>query len=213
MPQGRYVVIEGHDGTGKSTQVDLLAQRLSLLGLTVTTWHEPGGSAISDRLREIIKDGRLERNPATDLLMFTAARAASWPAMKARLLRGEWVIASRNYLSSIAYQAYGGGLTPQQVFEITGQFLDKHYLNPDLTVILDYQTPEERTDRLNARNNHQYDTFERQPDEFQARVAAGYRRLSEDYDLPVINAELPVETVAEQILSLLVSRDFLSLDT
>src|SRR5680860_1336148 len=105
MKTGKYVVIEGHDGTGKSTQVSLIRQRLLQHDVESIEFHEPAGSPIADAIRNVIKDGNLERDATTNLFLFSAARHEIWKTQALPALElGKWVIASRNYYSSLAYQ-------------------------------------------------------------------------------------------------------------
>lgn len=89
---GRYLVIEGSDGTGKSTQVDLVAAYLCKRGVATMVIHEPAGTPMADALRGLVKDGRIPRQPLTNLLLFTAARYEAWQVAQAALDRGQWVL-------------------------------------------------------------------------------------------------------------------------
>ena len=75
---GRYIVIEGSDGTGKSTQAELLVNNLNIHGINASQIEEPGATPIGAELRKIIKNGQLDRSPSTNLLLFTADRLETW---------------------------------------------------------------------------------------------------------------------------------------
>ncbi|HET8690359.1 MAG TPA: hypothetical protein VFL81_02895, partial [Candidatus Saccharimonadales bacterium] len=102
MPErGKYVVVEGNDGSGKSEQVVRLGRRLGRLGITAIEVHEPDGAdgvKGATELRKIIKDGTIERDPLTNVMLFTAARRLNWlQAMQPALQRGDWVLAARTW--------------------------------------------------------------------------------------------------------------------
>ncbi|MFZ2545219.1 MAG: dTMP kinase, partial [Candidatus Saccharimonadales bacterium] len=151
---GKYVVIEGHDGTGKSTQVGILRQKLKDLGTDSIEFHEPEGSPVADAIRTVIKNGSLPRDGMTNLLLFSAARHDIWnrqalPALK----EGKWVIASRNYYSTLAYQGYGEGQDLDIISTTTRIATDDQYLKPDIAIILDLDNEEERIKRIATRGD------------------------------------------------------------
>lgn len=207
MPEGKYIVIEGHDGTGKSTQVELLAQYLKEQEIDSFAAQEPAGTPTADAIRTIIKDASLERDAETNLLLFTAARREIWQRAKQEKVRGNYVVSSRNFLSTLAYQGSGEGLDESIIIDVTRQFTDKTYMQPDLTVILslDYEA---RQVRLAGRgNDQQKDTFESRDVEFQTKVNDAYSRLAQRYNYPVIDASTSVEEIHQQILELVSQLD------
>lgn len=199
--QGKYVVIEGHDGTGKSTQVGIVRTRLKDQGIESIEFHEPEGTPIADEIRTVIKNGDLPRDGMTNLLLFSAARHDIWfrQALPA-LASGKWVIASRNYFSTLAYQGYGEGLDLNTVVETTRIATDEQYMNPDISVILSMEDEEERKKRIQARGDLAApDTFESRGDEFQLLVKDGYVQLAQSRDIPVISASQDIGKVAKDI--------------
>jgi dTMP kinase len=196
---GKYVVIEGNDGTGKSTQVGLMRERLAAHGIESVEFHEPAGTPIADEIRTILKNGELERDGETDLLLFTAARHEIWKTAHAKLKLGIWVVAARNYYSSLAYQGYGKGVPVNLITETTRQFTDEQYMNPDLALILavDDQTREERI--ANRGSLEKPDAFESLGDDFQARLNSGYLRVAETHGLTIIDASQSPEDVSNDI--------------
>lgn len=200
MTQGKYIVIEGSDGTGKSTQVTLLRERLKERGIDSIEFHEPGGLPITDSIREIILNGSLERQPETNLLLFTAARCELWHTARQQLKKGVWVIASRNYFSTLAYQGYGEGLDRQLITKTTRQFTDDLYMQPDVAVILTLEDEAEREARIGKRGELQTpDTFESKDESFQKTVHNSYKQLAEEYDLPLIAASRSRQEIADDI--------------
>ena len=150
--RGFYIVGEGNDGTGKSTQIDLLAKYIEKeFGLEVLVINEPGGTPIAEEIRHIIKNGSLERSAVTNLLLFTVCRYEVWFNEALPVLsRGGVVLSARNYLSSVVYQGLAEGLGSDYVRQVTAAFMDRRYMEPDLTVILSLEDDTRRT-RLNQR--------------------------------------------------------------
>ena len=193
--QGNYIVIEGIDGTGKSTQVELLAKHYRAHGHSVTVVEEPSSddlaqtTPIAHYLRTVIKNGNLCRDPEINLALLSTARRELWqqiiqPALK----RGETVIASRNYFSTLAYQGYGEGLSQEHIRHVTALFTSQRYLVPDHLIILTLNDEKERMHRSQQRGTPTTapDTFEIQGQDFQQRVHTGYRMLAKDYQVPII---------------------------
>lgn len=197
MPNGKYIVIEGTDGTGKSTQVGLLREALAAKGIESIEFHEPEGVPIADAIRTVIKNGELERDGTTNLLLFTAARHEIWqqkalPALKA----GTWVIAARNYYSTLAYQGYGEGLDLSLIEDTTRTFTDELYVRPDISIVLTLDNEIERAKRINKRGALEHpDTFEARAASFQKQVQDGYRAVAAARSLMTIDASSDITTV------------------
>ena len=193
--QGNYIVIEGIDGTGKSTQVELLANYYRAQGHSVTVVEEPSSddlaqtTPIAHYLRTVIKNGNLRRDPEINLALLSTARRELWQQIiQPALERGETVLASRNYFSTLAYQGYGEGLSLEHIRHITGLFTSQRYLAPDHLIILVLNNEHERMHRIQQRGTPTTapDTFETQEKDFQQRVHTGYRMLAKDYQVPII---------------------------
>ncbi|MNH50251.1 Thymidylate kinase [compost metagenome] len=205
MTRGKYIVIEGGDGTGKTTQADLLQKHLESKGKKVIHLKEPGGSPVCEAIRSVLLDGTLERTPMTNILLFTANRHELWHStIKPALERGTWVIATRNYWSTLAYQGYGEGMSASIINAITATFTDKQYMNPDLGLILTIDDLEVSKRRVLERGDLAApDTFESREAEFQQRVSDGYVKIAATYNLPTVSASQSIEAVAEAIKKLL----------
>jgi dTMP kinase len=201
MKSGKYVVIEGHDGTGKSTQVGVLRQKLADIGIDSIEFHEPAGSPIADAIRTIIKDGSLKRDAITNLLLFNASRHDIWEnRAKPALKSGKWVIAARNYYSTLSYQGYGEGLDLDLITEITKKSTDEQYMVPDIPIILDLDDISERTHRIGSRGElEKADTFESKDAAFQSKVQNGYLDIAKSKNVPIISANQTIEQIADEI--------------
>ncbi len=197
---GKYVVIEGHDGTGKSTQVSILRQRLAEQGIESIEFHEPEGTPVADAIRTVIKNGELKRDGETNVWLFTAARHDIWQqyALPA-LSEGKWVVASRNYFSTLAYQGSGEGIDWRMIRSITRMATDSRYLRPDIAVILELDG-NERKKRIAKRGKlEKPDTFESKGAAFQQRVENAYHGIARRHHAIVISADGSVDEVADRI--------------
>ena len=204
--RGFYVVGEGKDGTGKSTQIELLAKYIEKeFGLEVLVINEPGGTPIAEEIRHIIKNGSLERSAVTNLLLFTVCRYEVWFKEALPVLsRGGVVLSARNYLSSVVYQGLAEGLGSDYVRQVTAAFMDRRYMEPDLTVILSLEDDTRRT-RLNQRGAAKNpDTFEIRDDDFQEKIHQGYAGLVESDGFAEVDASRTIEQVQRSLRKVVV---------
>lgn len=203
MPRGKYIVIEGNDGTGKSTQVELLRKKLTEAGIESIEFHEPQGSPIADEIRTVIKNGSLPRDGETNVLLFTAARHEIWKEARLVLDKGVWVIAARNYFSTLAYQGYGEGIDLDLIRNTTAQFTDERYMNPDLGVVLTLASKQERVERISRRGKlSRPDTFESRDEQFQDALEQGYLEIAKEYNLHLVSASQTREAINDEIYTL-----------
>jgi dTMP kinase len=194
--RGVFVAFEGGEGSGKSTQARLLADWLRNVGpLDVVLTHEPGGSAIGQRLRAVLLDpqsGSLSDRAET--LLYAADKAQHLDEVLApALARGATVVSDRYVDSTLAYQGAGRGLPPRQVERIARwATLD---LRPHLTVLLDLP-PQTGLSRVDAP-----DRLEAEPLAFHERVRSAFLALADadpEHYL-VVDAGLPAGTIAERV--------------
>lgn len=205
MVSGRYIVIEGQDGTGKTTQADLLKDYLEQKGYSVIHIKEPGGSPVAEAIRNVILDGSLPRTPMTNALLFTANRHELWEAViKPALKKGTWVICTRNYWSTLAYQGYGEGMSQTVIRAITRTFTGLGYMQPDVGVILAFDNVIERQKRIAERGKLLgFDTFESKETAFQERVQEAYHTIAHELDIPIIDASRPINKIQTEIRKIL----------
>lgn len=206
MPRGKYIVIEGPNGTGKTTQADLLIDFLTKKGIKAHHIKEPGGSPVGDAIRGVLLNDKLERTPMTNALLFTANRHELWHAViDPALKRGEWVIGVRNYWSSLAFQGYGQGMDISIIQAITDTFTDPRYIKPDVGIILNFNNEKERHIRINKRNSEEPDRFELENAQFQKRVNEGYVQVAKAHHASVIDAGGTIDEVQQQIQALVLN--------
>jgi dTMP kinase len=176
VPTGLFITLEGGDGSGKSTQAELLSSWLTDAGYVVVRSREPGGTDLGLELREIVLHRRGDIAPRAEALLYAADRAHNI-ATKVRpaIERGEIVIQDRYLDSSVAYQGAGRVLDGQEVREIS--LWATEGLMPDLTILLDLDegVGRERLDEARTR----YDRLEAEKHDFHARVRAAYLALAE----------------------------------
>lgn len=197
-----YIVIEGQDGTGKSTQVRLLKEHYEKQGKKVVIMDEPDGDLPQAHdLHDLIlvkgKDYNLE--PMTNVLLFTASRSELWRKLAEPVLKeGGVVISARNWWSTLAYQGYGEGVSKSKIIKITHESLPERYFNPDKGFILTV-SDKIRLARQGERGKAK-ETFEAKPDEFQQKVNHAYLKIAKDFNIKTIDASGTIEEVFDLIL-------------
>ena len=196
-----YIVIEGQDGTGKSTQAELLKKLFEAKGKEVVMLEEPDGDLPqSHDLHDMILTRGYDLEPLTNVLLFTAARVELWKKIAEPVLkRGGVVISARNYWSTRAYQGYGEGVSKSKIIRITKEALPERYTHPDYGFILTV-SDEVRLERQRGRGKAT-ETFEKKPSEFQQRVNAAYPKIAKDFGLMMIDAAPSIEEVFSEIKS------------
>ncbi|MBR2993905.1 dTMP kinase [Candidatus Saccharibacteria bacterium] len=195
-----YIVIEGQDGTGKSTQARLLEDYFKKQGKEVVVMDEPDGDLPQAHdLHDMILTRGYNLDPLTNVLLFTAARVELWKKIAEPVLRrGGVVISARNYWSTIAYQGYGEGVSRSKIIRLTKDSLPEKYFKPDFGFIL--TVPDKvRLDRQKGRGKAT-ETFEAKPDDFQQKVNNAYPKIAKDFDLQLIDASGTIEEVFGLIL-------------
>lgn len=196
--RGRFIVFEGGEASGKSTQASRLAKRL---GAVLT--REPGGTALGERLRALLLDPATgDLDARTELLLMAAARAEHVARVIApALASGRDVVCDRFSASSVAYQAYGRGLEPDEVADVSRWATAG--LEPDLIVLLQVDD-----DTRAARLGEQRDRLEAAGGAFHGRVAEGFDALAAaDPDRWVVfDGSEPVDRVTDAVVATVQTR-------
>lgn len=199
---GKLIVIEGLEGAGKSTAVNTMINLLSERDIKTITTREPGGTAIGEILRTIIKNPDYSNvlDDRSELLLLYAARIQLIEqVIKPALQQGYWVIADRFELSTIAYQGGGRGLDPAMINTLSTFCLNG--FKPDLTLFLDI-TPEMGMERAKLRGK--FDRIEQQSIDFFHRIHKTYiQYINEHKDISIIDASHSLEDVQVSIQKVL----------
>jgi dTMP kinase len=198
VPEGRFVVFEGGEGAGKSTQMSALVQWLEGRGDAVITTREPGGTAIGARIRAILLDpSAREMTARTEALLYAADRAQhAAEVIQPALHDGKIVVSDRFVDSSLAYQGLARGLGLEEIYELSSWATNG--LVPDLVLFMnvDADTALERLDR-------ERDRIEREQEDFHERVAAAYIELADRFSerFVVLDASRPADEVHRDVVA------------
>lgn len=196
-----YIVIEGQDGTGKSTQAEMLKSHFEQQGRKVVMLEEPDGDLPQAHdLHDMILTRGYNLEPLTNVLLFTAARVELWRKIAEPVLReGGIVISARNYWSTLAYQGYGEGVSRSKIIRLTKEMLPERYVHPDYGFILTV-SDEVRLARQRSRGKAT-ETFELRSNEFQQKVNAAYPKIAHEFGLTIIDAAPSIDDIFTTILA------------
>ena len=199
MSRGQFITIEGGDGAGKTTQVELLAVALRRAGLDVVTTREPGGAPGAEEIRRLLTSGEVGRWDAMSeaLLHFAARREHVTKTIRPALESGRWVVSDRFADSTMAYQGYGFELGREAVARLERLVLGD--FAPTLTMILDVPAAEGLA-RANVRADGE-DRYERMDPGFHERLRAGFLEIAsaDPERCVVIDASAEIEAVRAAI--------------
>jgi dTMP kinase len=193
--KGKFIVLEGGDGSGKSTQAALLAQTLRASGRAVVETREPGGTAIGRAIRALVLEGGTV-DPVAEMLLMAADRAQHVAEVIApAIARGAWVVCDRFLPSSLVYQGIVRDLGVDAVERVNSAACAD--LRPDLVIVLDVDdaVAERRRSTID-------DRFEREGDSFHEQVRAAYRKLARDRGWQIVDANEGLDDVAAQVAAL-----------
>jgi dTMP kinase len=204
MKPGLLITFEGTEGSGKSTQITRLAERLQASGYSIRTLREPGGTAIGEEIRHTLQHSQQNQAmfPETELLLLNASRAQLVrETIRPALARGEIVLCDRYFDSSLAYQGYGRGLALTTVQAIIDYAVDE--CRPDLTIYLHVPvavSESRRASRQSALPTAR-DRIEESDRAFFERVEHGYLQLAsaDPKRIRVVDATKPINEIADQL--------------
>ena len=195
---GKFIVLDGPDGCGKTTQTKLLVDWLKEQGAAVETFREPGGTAIGEKVRQILLNPEhIAMGTETEVMLYMAARVQLWrekiaPALK----QNKCVILDRWLSSTCAYQGFAGGFGIDKVIKIAEDCLERPW--PDLTIILDIEL-----ETASQRLKRDLDRMERKGDSYHKKVREGFLKLAKGRkNFVVIDAADDIKTVHKQIIDI-----------
>ncbi|MCH8165169.1 MAG: dTMP kinase [Planctomycetes bacterium] len=216
--RGKFLVFDGPDGSGKTTQFDRFAEHCRQAGLGVCEVREPGGTAFGEQIRRILLDpASPEMSVRCEMMLYMASRAQLVEQTIAPALqRGELVLADRFISSTLAYQGAAGGLSPEEILAVGRIAVQSSW--PDLTVIFDVDETTAARRLVGSAKDHRYikvfgptlfsDRLELRGAEYQQRVRKGY--LQQAKDAPqrhlVIDSRNDPDSVFETLLNRLQER-------
>ena len=200
---GIFITFEGMDGSGKTTQMHRLAERLRTMGRTVLVTAEPGGPPIAQKIRRIILDAsHSEMSPVAEVLLYFASRAQNvdqW--IRPALQRGEIVLSDRFTDSSVVYQGIGRGLGVETILELDR--IACRGLKPDLTILVDVDAEASlaRARARNAAEPHPETRLDDESMEFHLKVAGAYHSLAaaEPDRVRVVDGRAPIDQIEQAV--------------
>ncbi len=207
--RGLFITFEGMDGSGKTTQMRRLAERLRTLGRTVIETVEPGGPPISMKIRRILLDSaNQELSPVAEVLLYFASRSQNvdeWIAPA--LARGDIVLSDRFTDSSLVYQGYGRALGADVVKAL--ERIACRGIKPDLTLLVDIdaETSLARARARNAEHPHDETRMDDQSIEFHRKVYAAYHELAaaEPGRVKIVNGRAGIDEIEREVWSIVSS--------
>lgn len=202
-----FITLEGPEGSGKTTAVDIACARLKELGYQIVRTREPGGTPIAEQIREVILNKEnTAMDPKTEALLYAASRRQHlvekvWPAIK----EGKIVICDRYLDSSLAYQGGARGLGVDNILNINLFATENTY--PDLTLLFDIK-PEIGLARIAANANREVNRLDLEKIDFHNKVRETFLELARRYPerYVIIDASMDKETVAKAVLDVILER-------
>jgi dTMP kinase len=197
--KAKFIVFEGGEGVGKSTQAKLLHQRFLEKGQKAILTREPGGTKSAEQIRELLVNGSVDRWDAkTELLLHMAARNEHYlKVIKPALAEGMHVICDRFVFSSVAYQGYAQGLGEEFVLKMHEDFFGKLY--PDITILLSLDV-QKGLDRAKDRDDTKQ-RYEKMGTEFHNKIATAFEKIAREHfsEIKHIIANDTIENIQAQI--------------
>lgn len=200
MKKGIFITLEGPEGAGKTTIVNLLTQKLETDGYQVLQTREPGGIDIAEQIRNVILDKQnTAMDPRTEALLYAAARRQHLVEKVLPALDKNYIILCDRFVdSSLAYQGYARGLGIDEVFSINSFAIDGKM--PKLTLYFDIE-PELGLERINQHKGREVNRLDLEDLEFHNKVREGYQELIKRYPKRIykIDASKPIELVLQEV--------------
>jgi dTMP kinase len=201
---GKFIVLDGPDGCGKSTQAKLLADHLTSQGVNVVLLRDPGSTPIGEKIRHILLSPEHEvMNVRTEVLLYMAARAQLWgQTITPALAEGTCVVLDRWLSSTCAYQGYAGGFGIENIIKLAQCSLERVW--PDMTIILDVELA-----TSSRRLKEQLDRMEQKGEEYHEKVRDGFLEVARLHQhFVVVNAAPDIQAVHRHIVDLIQQSEF-----
>ena len=206
--RGKFIVIEGIDGCGKTTQINQISKWLPSSGLIekdskLITTREPGGSLLGEKLRNLILDNKKDNKPSSlaELLLYSADRAEHVSkVISPALEKKDWVLSDRFSDSTLAYQGYGRNINLEIIKNI--ESIVCQGMSPDLTIFLEISAEES----LIRRKNVIPDRMESEGIKFLEKVNEGFRLIAKQKEWKVISASQEVNSITKEIKETLLKK-------
>nr|WP_251125743.1 MULTISPECIES: dTMP kinase [unclassified Exiguobacterium] len=200
-----FITVEGPDGSGKSTQLQLLVESLKQKGYDIVVTREPGGTTVGNQIREVLlSPDHHEMTPRVEMMLYAASRAQNVEqVIRPALERGAIVLCDRFIDASIAYQGYGLQYDLDQIQSLNEWATNG--LTPDLTFLFDL-SPERASTRMKDRG--QLDRIESRDQAFHERVYEGFQTLLKQYPERIIriDADQSIECIQDEVLDYTIER-------
>nr|WP_251127026.1 dTMP kinase [Exiguobacterium sp. s160] len=200
-----FITVEGPDGSGKSTQLQLLVESLKQKGYDIVVTREPGGTTVGNQIREVLlSPDHHEMTPRVEMMLYAASRAQNVEqVIRPALERGAIVLCDRFIDASIAYQGYGLQYNLDQIQSLNEWATNG--LTPDLTFLFDL-SPERASARMKDRG--QLDRIESRDQAFHERVYEGFQTLLKQYPERIIriDADQSIECIQDEVLDYTIER-------
>ena len=202
-----FITLEGPEGSGKSSAIKIVKEALESLGYQIVMTREPGGTPISEQIRNVILDKEnTKMDSRTEALLYAASRRQHlvekiWPSLK----EGKIVFCDRYLDSSLSYQGYARELGVDDVLHVNEYATEGTY--PDITFLFDIE-PELGLERINKNKDREVNRLDVEKLSFHKKVREGYLSLSERFKdrYVVIDASKPLEEVSNKVLNIILNR-------
>ncbi len=202
-----FITLEGPEGSGKTTAIKYAVKKLEEMGYEIVQTREPGGTPISEEIRDIIlSKENTEMDSRTEALLYAASRRQHlvekiWPAIK----EGKIVICDRYLDSSLAYQGHARGLGEENILNIN-KFATEDTM-PDLTILFDVD-PEVGMERIKENSTREVNRLDLEQMEFHKTVRNAFLSIAKEYPkrYVVIDASRPLEVVEKEVLDIILKR-------
>ena len=202
-----FITLEGPEGSGKTSAIKIVKERLESLGYQIEMTREPGGTYISEQIREVILDKRNTlMDPRTEALLYAASRRQHlvekiWPSLK----EGKIVFCDRYLDSSLAYQGYARGLGIDEILKVNDYATEGTF--PDITLLFDID-PELGLERINKNKDREVNRLDVEKLSFHKKVREGYLLLSKKFPerYIIVDASKPLEEVANQVFEEIIKK-------